>query len=275
MAKRKTSITIKLSEKDGKALGKAFDLSVKTKEPEKPYVRSPLRDIMEAKAFTRAPGYRIDMPWSYLEAWIARHQEDSVPQRNLDLDPDFQRAHVWTREQQTAYVEYVMRGGQAACELYFNCVGWNRDWRGPFVIVDGKQRMEAVLRFLRGDVPAFGKTLPEWRAAGAAIGASDRDALTLSGPSFKIYINDLKTREEVLRWYLDLNTGGTPHTPAEIDKVRVMLDGQEPEAHQDVHTEHCCRIHGCKYGLLDGHCSVANGAKRPSFPCSCNEEYCP
>lgn len=36
----------------------------------------------------------------------------------------------------------------------------------------------------------------------------------------------------------------------------------------DVHTEHCCIKHGCKYG--DETCTVTTGAKTQSFPC----HYC-
>jgi hypothetical protein len=36
-------------------------------------------------------------------------------------------------------------------------------------------------------------------------------------------VNDLKTEAEVLRWYLEINAGGTPHTEEELDKVRKML----------------------------------------------------
>lgn len=40
----------------------------------------------------------------------------------------------------------------------------------------------------------------------------------------------------------------------------------------DVHTEHCCKEHGCKYG--DKGCTVANGSKPQSHPCeSCSWEY--
>ena len=42
-----------------------------------------------------------------------------------------------------------------------------------------------------------------------------------------------------------------------------------PSENMDVHTEHCCKAHGCKYG--DGDCPVATGAKQQSFPC----EDCP
>lgn len=42
----------------------------------------------------------------------------------------------------------------------------------------------------------------------------------------------------------------------------------EMEYEKDVHTEHCCSKHGCKYGHAD--CPVENGLKPQSYPC----EYC-
>lgn len=40
---------------------------------------------------------------------------------------------------------------------------------------------------------------------------------------------------------------------------------------KDVHTEHCCARHGCKYG--DENCTVASGLKQQSYPCeSCDFE---
>jgi hypothetical protein len=37
---------------------------------------------------------------------------------------------------------------------------------------------------------------------------------------------------------------------------------------KDVHTEHCCIRHGCKYGHVN--CTVAYGEKQQSWPC----DYC-
>lgn len=40
----------------------------------------------------------------------------------------------------------------------------------------------------------------------------------------------------------------------------------------DVHTEHCCKRHGCKYGVAIT-CTVYLGPKEQSFPCEvCDEE---
>ncbi len=47
------------------------------------------------------------------------------------------------------------------------------------------------------------------------------------------------------------------------------LDGFD--SHKDVHTEHCCLKHGCKYG--DGDCPVTTEQKKQSYPCErCHEE---
>jgi len=35
---------------------------------------------------------------------------------------------------------------------------------------------------------------------------------------------------------------------------------------KDVHTEHCCIVHGCKYGE-DDTCPVTTGQKPQSYPC--------
>lgn len=167
-----------------------------------------LRDIPQ---FTRFAAYRVDHSWLDLLRTLECYQNPGAGAQ-LDLNPDFQRAHVWTDAQKTAYVEYMLRGGLSGRDLYFNCVGWNKRYEGPFVIVDGKQRLNAATEFLQGRVRAFGRFLDEYA-----------DRLLHFEPAFTFHINDLGTRAEVLTWYLEMNTGGTVHTQAELDKVRAML----------------------------------------------------
>lgn len=163
------------------------------------------RDI---KPFTRDGNYSVQVSLSYLE----KHLADWASAGNLDLDPDFQRAHVWDEARQVAFVEYLLRGGKASREIRFNCAGWMHDFHGTVELVDGKQRLEACLRFLRGEIPAFGYV----------IGAYEDRPNLLQGLTF--YVNDLETRREVLQWYLDLNTGGVVHTSDEIEKVKKLLE---------------------------------------------------
>lgn len=161
--------------------------------------------------FTRSASYQVDVDWHYLE----RRIDHDVKEYKLNLDPDFQRGHVWSTSQQTNYVEFVLKGGHSSKELIFNCVNWQGPGDlGDYVIVDGKQRLTAALLFLRNKLPIFG-------------GHHFRDftdRLRGHKAGFKWSINDLGTRAEVLRWYLELNTGGVVHTSEEISRVRALLE---------------------------------------------------
>lgn len=37
-------------------------------------------------------------------------------------------------------------------------------------------------------------------------------------------VNNLKSKEEVLQWYIDMNAGGTPHSKEEIQRVQKMME---------------------------------------------------
>ena len=152
--------------------------------------------------------YRVDIAWNYLETYI-KDQEETI---GLNLDPDFQRAHVWNRDQQVKYVEYILQGGTSGKELYFNCTGWMNGFKGPYEIVDGKQRLQAVRLFMANEIPAFGHSIEEYE---------DKPDLLVARFSWNIAALD--TRREVLEWYLNFNSGGSVHTEEELQKVRDML----------------------------------------------------
>lgn len=152
--------------------------------------------------------YRVDVGWTDVEGWLERQFEIG-----LDIDPDFQRAHVWDEQKQVAYVEFCLRGGRGSNEIRFNCVGWMNSFEGPFVLVDGKQRLQAVRKFMNNEIRAFGLLYNEFE-----------DKLRWHRTNFSMVVNSLKTRKEVLQWYLDINTGGVVHTKEEIEKVRKLLE---------------------------------------------------
>lgn len=109
--------------------------------------------------FTKTANYSVDHAWPYLLDYYARE----VLEADLDVNPDFQRGYVWTLEQKSRYVEYILRGGMSGRDLYFNCAGWRygqvgRQYgaKGYYVLVDGKQRLDAVLGFMNNEVPIFG-----------------------------------------------------------------------------------------------------------------------
>jgi hypothetical protein len=159
--------------------------------------------------------YHADVAWDYMfEGWLPDMRETG-----LDMDPDFQRGHVWTEDKQVAYCEYVLRGGMGAKELFFNHPNWRASYDGEAVLVDGKQRLEAVRRFMFDEIKVFGHFKKEY---------SDR--IDILRGRFSVNINNLQTTAEVYQWYLDLNDGGVVHTKEELDKVRALMANVEKTA---------------------------------------------
>ena len=97
----------------------------------------------EIPQFTKPGSWRADMDIETL----VRRIDVWVKEYGLQLNPDFQRGHVWTEEPQRAFVEFILRGGMTGRDLYFNQPGWMVDFEGEFVCVDGLQRITALQRF--------------------------------------------------------------------------------------------------------------------------------
>lgn len=162
--------------------------------------------------FTSSGRYKVDMSMEILVKQI----DLWIKEEGLQLNPDFQRGHVWTKEQQIKYIEYVLRGGRSGRDLYFNCPSWMKsNYKGKyrdFVCVDGLQRITAIQRFLNNEITAFGQYYSEF---------GGKTNLICHG--VQIHVNDLPSRKDVLQWYVEMNEGGTPHSQAEIERVKKMI----------------------------------------------------
>ena len=127
---------------------------------------------------------------------------------------------MWNEQKQIAYVEFCLSEGSYSRTLLFNHPNWMGSYKGEMTLVDGKQRLEAVRKFLRNELPIFGGNL-----------LNDFDdpkrLLRTGGAQFEFGVNVLKTRKEILTWYLQINTGGVVHTQDELDKVRGMLEKEQ------------------------------------------------
>ena len=165
-----------------------------------------------------SPRYTITVPWDYLEATLEDWADRTgIPGcLGLNLDPDFQRGHVWDEAKQIAYIEFCLQEGSYSRTILFNHPNWQGSYRGEMVLVDGKQRIEAVRKFLRNELPVFG---------GNRLSDFDdpKRLLRSNGAYLAFGVNTLQTRQEILTWYLQINTGGVVHTQQELDKVRSML----------------------------------------------------
>ncbi len=161
--------------------------------------------------------WQADYRWDSLEKSLANLGNDYG---GLELNPDFQRGHVWTAFQQAHYIENCMRGIVASSGflIQLNCADWGEpdpesDLPKGLQCVDGLQRYTAVTEFVKGNVKPFGFTAQE-----------------LSGTQFspkriymKVAIHGFTKRADLLAHYLALNAGGTPHSAEEIERVRGLL----------------------------------------------------
>lgn len=170
-------------------------------------------------------GEQVNVSWRYLEKWITGELG-----YGLDLDPPFQRAHVWSDSQRAAYVEHVLLGGEASRVLVVAFVGRSNtdiDEAGKlrsYALVDGKQRLEAVRRYMRDEVRIFAGV--GGRAEGYVFSDTDDSLRRWFLHDFLVRTIVLPTAADILRLYVKLNAGGTPHTPEEIEKVRRMLEAE-------------------------------------------------
>lgn len=166
--------------------------------------------------FTSSGSYQVNYPLTSLVKYI----EEEVSDMGLQLNPEFQRGHVWTEEQQIAWIEYHLRGGKSGNTIYLNNPFWNsvnkpkQGEYSDYVCVDGLQRITAAQRFIHNEIKIFGSYFDEYE-----------DKLRLINDNTLILnVNDLKSEKEVLQWYVDMNAGGTPHTSEEIERVKRMIE---------------------------------------------------
>lgn len=162
------------------------------------------------------PGYMIHVDWRELERQLEHYDEGH---RKLNMNPDYQRGRVWSVDQQREYVEFKVSGGHGSDVISLNVPGLRgdntpkvRDYE-PYQceVVDGVQRLNAVLDFKQDKFKIFGYYCSEF------------DKL----PTRLVFIfrcNNLWTRRDVIRWYLGINSKGTPHSQEEIDRVRKLLE---------------------------------------------------
>lgn len=150
---------------------------------------------------------------------LVKYIEEEIEISGLQLNPEFQRGHVWTEEQQIAWLEYHLKGGKSGNTIYLNNPFWH-SVRVPkeneykdYVCVDGLQRLTAAKRFINNEIKVFNSYYKDYE-----------DSMRSLSHMMTLNVNDLKSEKEVLQWYVDMNSGGTPHTNEEIERVRKMIE---------------------------------------------------
>lgn len=165
----------------------------------------------------RTACWSADYRWDRIEDSLQKLGKDWG---GFEINPDYQRGHVWTPAQQTHFVENCLRGvvGISGMLIQFNCPHWSEDpdytdLPNGLQCVDGLQRFTAISEFVKGNVKPFGLTADE--LVGTPFSARKL--------YMKVEVHNFATRAELLQHYLSINAGGSPHSAEEIDRVRALL----------------------------------------------------
>lgn len=164
--------------------------------------------------------YTCDQPIYMLEKSLNDYKKDW----GLNLNPDFQRGHVWTMNQRIAFVEGVLRGtvDRSLMLIQFNAPHWitdnhKGDLPNEIQIVDGLQRLNTIRGFLDHQFPVFGLYVDEFKGTSFDI--------NLTRYALRFAIHNFQSKKDLLNYYLSINSGGTVHSEEELDRVRLMTRG--------------------------------------------------
>lgn len=153
-----------------------------------------------------------------LEEWI-NVENNACGENSLELNPEFQRGHVWTTQQQVKFLENLMRGliDNSGLTIRFNNPSWispqekDSDLKIKTVCIDGLQRITAVRKFINNEIAPFGLLFTQFPRS------------FLRPLCLTMCIYELQYMKDVLQLYLDINSGGTPHSKKSLEKVKLML----------------------------------------------------
>lgn len=165
--------------------------------------------------------YRCNYDFRYFKEVMKRFEEEYG---GFDLCPEYQRGHVWTTAQQLHFIENMLRGvlAESSFIIQFNCPNWEHedvatDLPKGFQCLDGLQRITAVSEYLKGNIKPFGFHVDDFNQSSFGIKTCRW--------RWVFVVHNFTKREDVLKHYLDINTGGTPHSEAEIERVKGLLKG--------------------------------------------------
>lgn len=162
---------------------------------------------MLEKIYNPIPQNGLFQPLLTLDKFVAEYP--------ININPYFQRDIVWKDEQQSLLVGSILEGNVVP-PCYINI---NPKDSFDVVLVDGKQRVNACLRFLKNEISA--KT-----SQGINIIFSDLNkidvALCKSVIGLRFVDLNLSTKN-MLEFYIRLNSFGIAHNREDILKVQSLL----------------------------------------------------
>lgn len=191
----------------------------------------------QIKQFLSVDKYRPVNAWDVHVSDVVEHIErmQNTATCGLELNPTFQRGHVWTVEQQIAFIESLLtnRLGEQGRTITFNktCVfnssntdNIDEEIFGKYLCMDGLQRLTAIMDFINGKFTVFHNNPLNQEFTYEFLLKNNIINSSIYCLRFQFFA--LPTYQSVLEYYLDFNNGGTVHSKEEIQRVQKLLQAQ-------------------------------------------------
>lgn len=134
--------------------------------------------------------------------------------RGVIDNPDYQRGYVWTLEDKQRLIESVMAERNIG-SLLFVQYGYEK-FGGKLEVLDGKQRLNALVEFYTGRYTYRGKFYHQ-------LSRIDRTRFEHLRVAYAYLDGERMSRAELLEMFLEMNVAGVPQTDEHLDKVRALL----------------------------------------------------
>lgn len=148
-------------------------------------------------------------------SWYIREDDGDNP----TLDVAFQRDFVWSLEQKQALIISILNNRPIGT-FFFN----ESDSSGEIddVLYDGKQRFSAIKEFLQGEFPIVVNGEEYYWYELPYV-----DYRNFLSYSVSVAVSTFETMEDLIEYYIVLNTGGRTHTEGDIEKAKALLNKEK------------------------------------------------
>ncbi|MBH3434425.1 DUF262 domain-containing protein [Pseudomonas citronellolis] len=166
----------------------------------------------------------ISAPVSFKDAvvlnadWTIETINLQIQKGNIDLQPGFQRRVAWDDERKSRLIESIIVGLPVPNIV----LAENKDSRGKFIVIDGKQRLVAVSEYMQGTYKLKGLDMrPDLNSkAFNDLPQEDREHLENATIRSSV-IRNWKDENFLYVTFFRLNSGSLPLSPQELRKALI------------------------------------------------------
>ncbi|MFY1908813.1 DUF262 domain-containing protein [Achromobacter xylosoxidans] len=150
--------------------------------------------------------------------WTIETINLQIQKGNIDLQPGFQRRVAWDDERKSRLIESIIVGLPVPNIV----LAENKDSRGKFIVIDGKQRLVAVSDYMQGEYRLKGLDMRSDLNSKAIGEMPQEDREYLENATIRAsVIRNWKDENFLYVTFFRLNSGSLPLSPQELRKALI------------------------------------------------------